>query len=155
VQETLLRAARYRRGLTRPERLQPWLLRIASNVLADQARRDRRRRRLGTGEDGLSEAVSGEPPPEELADEPEVWVGGQAVPRCRAILAVRSALERAPEADRIVLAAYYGAGESCRDTAERVRIDPELVKVRLFRARTRLRSALRGAFGSQVTRRAS
>ena len=40
VQETLLRAARYRRGLTDETRLKSWTLRIAANVMRDRLDRE-------------------------------------------------------------------------------------------------------------------
>lgn len=156
IQESFLRAARYRRGLTRPERLRPWLLRIATNVLADQARRDRRRRRLAGSDEGLFEVPCGAAAPDEQVDEPELWVAGHPIARGRALGALRRALADAPRADRLVLVAYYGAGNDCRATAQRCRIPVELVKVRLFRARTRLRHALLAEFtDAAAARRAS
>lgn len=158
VQETVMRAARYRGGLTEPSALRPWLLRIAQNVLADQARRDRRRQRRWSGDETLADVVSQEPSVEEQVDEPEYWFAGRPVARKRALAALEWALSQSAPADRSVLEAYYKGGLSSRRTADRCRIAPALVKVRLFRARARLRQMLVAQFAAGpdfVVRRAS
>lgn len=143
VQESFLRAAACRERLRDGARIGGWLLRIAANVLADRARRDVRRRGLLEAAvlDGTSaERVDG--PPEEALDESEWWIEGQPIPEGALYAAVASALGRLRDADRRILLDRYVRGLSCRRAAELEGIGAETLKVRLFRARQRLRLAV-------------
>lgn len=143
VQESFLRAAASRRGLRDQERLRGWLLRIASNVLADRARSEGRRRRM------LETMVAETPPdarhapaPEEGLDTPEWWIEGRPFSwPCLSAAMVRG-LEGLRASDRRVLLEHYVRGLSCRRSAEREGTTADALKVRLFRARQRLRQAI-------------
>src|SRR5690349_22214783 len=69
VQETLLRAWRAKEALTDPERLRPWLYRIATNVCLDELKQ-RPRRMLASDASPPSEDAS---PPFPRVEEP-VWL---------------------------------------------------------------------------------
>jgi len=142
VQETLLRAARYRRGLRDRQRLKGWAMRIAGNVLADHVRRDQRDRRRGVDE--LVDSL--EAPTEEV--DVDVWVqcGSWLVEKSEALALLEGELADLRPEDRLVLTSFYGGRQSCRDTAMECGIPGDLVKARLFRARRRLLRALRRRF---------
>jgi RNA polymerase sigma-70 factor (ECF subfamily) len=141
IQETFLRAARYRVKLVEPERLRAWTLRIASNVLTDRARRERRLRRVGSGDALLAAQAS----PDSAGGEEgrEVECGGWVMDWEVALELVAGELRRMRSDDREILTSYYGGEASCREVARTVDLAPDVVKVRLFRARRRLLRALR------------
>ena len=58
VPEALIRASRYRESLHDPDRLRPWLMRIALNVFRDHVRRERRLPRVEV-EPGLFDRIEG------------------------------------------------------------------------------------------------
>jgi RNA polymerase sigma-70 factor (ECF subfamily) len=152
VQETFLRAARYRKRDMSAGRLRSWLLCIAANVLRDHARRGLRGPSTGVDEE-LFERVESR----ELAapddDEQIVDLGDQLLDRESALAHLARGMVRLSARDREVLGLYYREGESTAWVAERCGISPQLVKVRLFRARRRLERALRLEEGLARTRR--
>ena len=138
VQETFLRAARFRASVHDTRNLRGWTLRIGGNVLRDRQRRESRLpRQAAPG--GLDLELLGDPR-EALARDPEraVRVGDRWVASDDAVEVLRAALARLGEHDRAVLAAYYGRGASTAEIALELGLPRELVKVRLFRARRRL-----------------
>lgn len=143
VQETLLRAARYRASLSDPERLPVWVLRIGTNVLRDRVRRESRFPRAEQNERVFDRVEGREAMPDEVLEEEDLALEGVLVARDRAVGLLCGALGRLRDADRAVLCSYYGGAQSCRETAEDCEIAPDLVKVRLFRARKRLLRVLR------------
>jgi RNA polymerase sigma-70 factor, ECF subfamily len=138
VQETYVRAARYRGSLTKTDRLRSWVNRIALNVLADFRRR-RIRYVFATAEDSEWGRLD-EAPPEEPV--PEYRVGRWTVAQEDAIEHLNEALKVMRPGDRAVLGAYYEGAESCHETARACGIPEHLVKIRLFRARRRLSEAI-------------
>jgi RNA polymerase sigma factor (sigma-70 family) len=143
VQETLLRAARYRASLIDPARLSVWVLRIGTNVLRDRVRRENRFPRAEAN-DQLFDLVEGrEAMPDEQVEEEDLALEGVLIARERAVAELCGALGRLRDADREVLCSYYGGAQSCRETSQDCEIAPDLVKVRLFRARRRLLRVLR------------
>ena len=143
IQETLVRAARYRMQLADRQRLRSWAIRIALNVLYDMRRRTTRARGLAESEEVLGRAVSPHPGPEDCVEETvfpfERWVLGKE----EALELLGAAVAGLREEDRQVLATYYGGHESCREVGRLCAIPAHLVKLRLFRARRRLLGALR------------
>lgn len=139
VQETFVRAARFRARHRGPRRLSAWVTRIAMNVLADARRRERR----WLGEDQApgaletAETRGAEPPSASLR------MGSWVLERDAALRHLSDAMGGLRVEDRRVLGSYYGGAESCRCTARECGIPPQLVKVRLFRARKRLLRSLR------------
>ena len=168
LQETLLRAARYRSSLANPARLQAWTLRIAGNVLNDALRR-----RVSTsGSETEIVERQGDERAEDSSDEeePMLRIGRYCVPRSTALRMLRTALEHLGRSERVLLGEFYGAhfasaGEagdgptsrvasnpgkvyqggasSCRRIALGQGLSPALVKMRLFRARRRLAAVMR------------
>ena len=153
VQETLIRAARYRRHLTHHDRLRSWALQIASNVFRDHMRRSVRRPVVG-GQDELLEVLpGGELPPGELLDGDLLELGGDELDKQVVLGMLSGALEGLFDRDQLVLSCYYGGGQSTAATATICGIRPELVKVRLFRARRRLERAVRQRLAEHRARR--
>jgi RNA polymerase sigma-70 factor (ECF subfamily) len=141
VQETLLRAARYRPSLLEPDRLGGWSQRIAANVLRDRRRRESRLARAECGAAGLDALPD---PVDCVADEERlIRVGGLELELGVMLGHLERALRGLRERDRRVLRSYYqGGGETAR-VARELGIARGLVKVRLYRARQRLGVALR------------
>jgi len=149
VQETFLRAARFRASVHDTRNLRGWTLRIGGNVLRDRQRRESRLpRQAAPG--GLDLELLGDPR-EALEHERAVRVGDRWVASDDAIEVLRAALGRLVEHDRAVLAAYYGRGASTAEIALELGLPRELVKVRLFRARRRLLRRLESAGWGRAT----
>jgi len=146
VQETFLRAARYRGSLANPDKLRSWLFRIAANVFRDHIRIGGRMGSIELEEDAL--LAFEERLPAQLESMGESWldVGDEIVERGVLLDHLGAAFQRLKRVDRLVLASYYAGGESCGRTARDCEISPELVKVRLFRARKRLEQGMRRRF---------
>lgn len=153
IQESLLRAARYRGSLTDPHRLRPWVMRIATNVLRDRALRSVRGPSFGL-DDELCDTIEGrEAFPGDARDEDWVRVEGEELDREAALGHLRSSLGQLKPSDRSVLNAFYKSEESCSTTARRNGVSPHLVKVHLFRARRRLECLMRQRVATARTRR--
>ncbi len=157
VQETFLRAARYRGSLAQPQKLQGWALRIALNVLRDQRRREEPALVAEGPEDALGEvaerpdgfpaagtslgALAG-------ADEPDgdLRLGRYLVPREVALRGLRTVLSGLRCDERRMLDAYYAPGGGPDLAARELALPRDLVKVRVFRLRRRLNGMLRRRF---------
>jgi RNA polymerase sigma factor (sigma-70 family) len=146
VQETFLRAARFRARGSVPQKLGAWVLRIALNVLHDRARRELR----FLAPDELAEPVDlaalvARESLETCVGEPgdERWeLGGYVVTRDSALEALDRALAELRSEECAILRCYYG-DERRTSAAARACGQPEaLAKLRLFRARRRLSRAL-------------
>lgn len=136
IQETFLRAARYR-CLHRVQNLRPWTMRIALNVLADAKRR-------GIRTQARTEDEPFDPPSEPAITEADSayrigqrWFDGESARE----LLLRT-LGDLRGKDRSLLDSYYGGEHTTQAAAHECGIPRELVKVRLYRARQRLMSAL-------------
>lgn len=143
VQETLLRAARYRDSIVDLRRLQGWVTRIARNVLSDHIRRECRLRRAEAAEERLPGLVAREVPPGETGELASLYVGRKLVDTEDLLGHLEAAMGDLRDEDRRALHAYYGGGQDCRGTGAELGIPAALVKVRLFRARRRLARAIR------------
>jgi RNA polymerase sigma-70 factor (ECF subfamily) len=143
VQETLVRAARYRRGLVSPARLRSWVTRIGANVLRDHARRAGKRPSVGHDEELFQGLECPGPVPGELREDDGFDLGPEVVDKSVLLAHVSRAFLGLFERDQRVLRSYYVGGMDSRSTARVCDIPPELVKVRLFRARRRLERAVR------------
>ncbi len=142
VQETILRAARYRGSLAHPNKLQGWALRIAVNVLRDL----RRREEPLVGEQGdevFLEIPDRDPAQTEADEDADLRLGRYLVPRTAALEVLRGVLLGLRSDERHILAAYYGPGGGTELAALQLAIPRELVKVRVFRLRRRVHVMLR------------
>jgi len=138
IQETFLRAARYRRG-HHVKSLRPWAMRIALNVLADAKRRGVRTQAEPKSSDTIDPPARHEATPADSSYRVgEVWLDGESARE----LVLRT-LGRLREKDRAVLDSYYGGELRTRVVSEECGIPQRLVKVRLYRARQRLLFLLR------------
>ncbi|HVS18551.1 MAG TPA: sigma-70 family RNA polymerase sigma factor [Planctomycetota bacterium] len=145
VQETFLRAARFRNSVQDARNLRGWTLRIGGNVLRDRQRRESRLPRQAAA--GVLELESLENPLGAHDEEHEraLHVGGRWVEHSEAVRVLRAALALLGAHDRAVLAAYYEHGATTAQIALELDLPRELVKVRLFRARRRLLRRLQAA----------
>ena len=146
VQETLLRAARFRARGSVPEKLGAWVTRIAVNVLHDRARRELRL--TGPAEDAEPVELEAIVARESLATcvgEPgdERWVlGGYVVTRDGAMEALAGALDELRSEESAILRCYYGDEQRSVEAARSCGQPESLAKLRLYRARRRLSRAL-------------
>lgn len=133
VHDTLLRAARFRGAVTRPERRASWALSIAANVLRDRVRR---RREICPGVDEFdfeqTPCVA-----EGGAAEGTLVIGGRAVTSGEALEWLQASLRSMRPNEAALLLDYYG-GESLGAIAARMGIESKNAKCRLYRARRRL-----------------
>jgi RNA polymerase sigma factor (sigma-70 family) len=121
VQEAVLAAFLGLTGLRDPSRFGGWLCGIVANLAKMRLRRERAARSLGDVSGG---AVV--PDGVELSDGPSV----------------AEALQALPAAEREAVVLHYVEGLSCHEIAGRVGRTPGAVRVRLHRARRRLREHL-------------
>jgi RNA polymerase sigma-70 factor (ECF subfamily) len=142
IQETLLRAARYRSSLVDPARLRGWALRIAGNVLRDHVRRECRLPRVEAGDEWLATLSGSEPDPGGHGEDVSLSGAGVVFEKAELLDQMEVALDGLRRTDRRVLWSYYRGSPSCSRTAQELDIPAALVKVRLFRARRRLLQAL-------------
>lgn len=144
IQETFLRAARYRRA-HRVQSLRPWAMRIALNVLADARRRGLRSEAQEENEEPFDPPASPEPPSSAFRVG-SLWLDGD----CARDLLLR-ALGELREKDRGLLDSYYGGELKTSVSARDCGIPRALVKVRLYRARQRLLADLQHRVSREST----
>lgn len=143
VQEALIRGWRYRASLVDATRLRPWLLRIALNVFRDHVRREKRLPRVDVEPELFDRLEGREDVPGEPRVEPQVELEGAIVGKPRVLDHLCDARGTLRDPDRDLLDSYYDEGRSCTETARVCEIPTHLVKVRLYRARHRLRRVVR------------
>ncbi len=146
VQETLLRAARFRNGLQHPARLRSWVLRIAWNVLRDHVRRQGRIRVIAVSEGFLNKVEGRERSPGDLPQQ-QLMVGRRYVDRSELAELLIEVVPDLREDERALLIAYYMEERGCIATGQGIGISPERVKMRLYRLRSRLRRELKRRTG--------
>ena len=132
TQETFLRAYRERGSLRDPEAVAPWLYRIATRVCLDRLRERGRRRRRESTVDSDAEFR----PDLELSAEQGVEQGEMSA-------CVQTYVEDLRDSYRAALLLHDVHGLSCPEIAALLGDSPGAVKIRLHRARGRLRDALR------------
>jgi RNA polymerase sigma-70 factor (ECF subfamily) len=140
IQETFLRAARYRSEPMDEGRLRGWLIRIASNVQVDKARRTSRGPTNGLPPEMWENVGEPAEPAENI-----VWSGGEVVME-EALECLQVAGAQMRDHDRTVLDEFYLRRSGTEEIAGRLGVTPGMVKVRLFRARQRLRDLLERQF---------
>src|SRR5215470_14016509 len=155
VQETLLRAWRAKDSLGDPDRLRPWLYRIATNVCLDELKR--RPRRLLASDAAPPSEDAGPPFPrvEEpvwLEPMPDAWLVGAepADPHARyalkesVALAFVAVLQCLSAVQRATLLLRDVAGLSAEETADALGIGVGAANSALFRARAAVEEKLGG-----------
>ena len=118
AQETLLKGFLNIRRLTRPERFEPWILRIARNLCIDLLRRRKRA--------------------EKLAVEPQT----AAATGTHENHDLEHAIRRLPQELRLPLTMYYFEQRDARSIAAKLSISPSLAYERLKAARRQLHELL-------------
>jgi RNA polymerase sigma-70 factor (ECF subfamily) len=118
AQETLLRGFLNVRRLARPERFEPWILRIARNLCIDFLRRRKRAKAL---------AVEAQTPAGAETHENHD---------------LERAIRRLPQELRLPLTLYYFEQRDARSIAARLKISPSLAYERLRAARQQLHELL-------------
>ncbi len=139
LQETLLRAARYRKSEVDPGRLRAWALTIAANVVRDQGSRRGRGPSVGHEDTVFAQFSGREPDPSEQDSRPPLRVAERWFEMDQLVLHLGKALAGLSEQDRVVLRCFYGGDGSTEEAARLLATSQSLVKVRLFRARQRVR----------------
>lgn len=137
VQDTLLRAARYRVGLARPERLASWALSIAANTLRDRMRAGPRWVVAEGGDFDLDQLACVEGCGEPRGGDALLTIGGRRVSRSDALEHLRVALRTLKPRDAALLMDYYG-GADVQTLMARTGLGASAVKCRLHRGRRRL-----------------
>jgi RNA polymerase sigma factor (sigma-70 family) len=112
-------------SLRDPDRLRPWLMRVAVNEAKQLARRSRRR-----------EAVEAHADTSIRASDPDPATGIDAID-------LRAAMDRLDPDDRALLALRYGAGFDATELSAVVGLSPSGTRTRLERLVKRLREDLR------------
>ncbi len=131
----LVMASRRGRPITDPR---AWLYRAARNLAVDAVRR-KLPSPLGL------EVLSGLPDPRSQGGEPvePSWdLAGHAMSRSELVALLPAAIEHLPDHYRRVISSRYHDGLACEATADREEISGTNAKIRLYRARRRLRELL-------------
>ena len=152
IQETFVRAARYRRDLSNRARLRSWIVQIAANVFRDHVRRGGRGSMV-VCEDEVLDQVEGPRPSGDAGEDDVLELGGELVDKDLLLDDLSRAVGELRSRDRTVIDSYYADGQPTALIAEHCGISPSLVKVRLFRARRRLERAVRSRASKRRTRR--
>ena len=142
VQETLLRAARYRRGLTDETRLKSWTLRIAANVMRDRKRREGTLFFVDPEASELAELEGTEADPGSAGEWMRLTEFGVVMEHDALVGHVARLIGELPPGDVRVLRSYYREPLSAARAASECGVASALVKTRLYRARRRLRRRL-------------
>lgn len=129
AQEAYLRVFRSLGGFRGDARFETWLHRIVVNAAMTHLRRRGRFGDLTRDPDGDPEPPPAPPAQDRTADRD----------------LIRRALEDLPAAMRATLVLYEMYGLSCREIGEELGVSEGAVKVRLHRARKRLKEAIHGA----------
>ena len=147
VQETMIRAARFRKKLDQPERLRAWLASIAGNVLLDRKRRNSRFIRQAADDYMLESVPATEPEEQMFGTEPDLRWGNWLLNREKVLACLSGELRKLESGDRDLLLSFYGRERGgCREVASEYGLTPNIVKMRLFRARHRLLRAVSRRF---------
>jgi RNA polymerase sigma-70 factor (ECF subfamily) len=138
-QEAFLRAHRGLDGLQDPGKLVPWLYRIATNLCRDHLRQASRRAAAGAVDERMGDGSDPADPEPADQDSPRLDL---LFEQSEMSACVQAYLDELPEAYRAVIVLYDLEGLSGPEIARTLGCSPGAVKVRLHRARARLRAAL-------------
>lgn len=138
TQETFLRAHRSLATLQDPAKLSPWLYRIATNLCTDRFRQSSSRPRPQSLADVTAAAETGEAEPaDDTAPRLDQLVEQQEMSAC-----VQEYLDSLSDSYRAVILLHDMQGLSNPEIAEMLGCSLATVKIRLHRARARLRAKL-------------
>ncbi len=139
AQEAFLKAWRALPTLSEPARFGSWLLRIVGNLSLNlrRARKYRRAASLSGREAGEAERESPLHPADPRTEAVDAGLRGEELER-----AIRAALDRLPEKQRLALVLFSIEGLPQREVAEIMDCSVELVKWNVFAARRTLRGLL-------------
>lgn len=140
AQDIFVKAYQSLSGFRGTARFSTWLYTIAYHRILDVAAREKRHQSYRA--DGLPEGMP-------LRDLEDTWSQLMAGERRDLIL---RALEELPGDDRLLISLFYLQEQSLREIAAITGIRPGTVKVRLFRARERLREVISASAGYQILR---
>ena len=140
AQDIFVKAYQSLSGYRGSARFSTWLYTIAYHRILDVAARENRHRSYRT-----DELPEGRP----LCDLEDTW--SRLMDRERRDL-ILMALEELPEDDRLLISLFYLQEQSLREIAAITGIRAGTVKVRLFRARERLRDLISASAGYQILR---
>ncbi|EAR14147.1 RNA polymerase sigma factor [Robiginitalea biformata] len=140
AQDIFVKAYQSLSGYRGSARFSTWLYTIAYHRILDVAAREKRHRSYRT-----DELPEGRP----LCDLEDTWSQLMEGERRDLIL---MALEELPEDDRLLISLFYLQEQSLREIAAITGIRAGTVKVRLFRARERLRDLISASAGYQILR---
>ncbi len=139
TQETFLRALRGLGGLRDRAALVSWLDRVATNVFLDWVRAEGRRRQAYTGgQEGQDADLIAEIP------DPGMRVD-RRVEQAQMSKCVRGFVDELPDDYRAVILLHDAHGLSSQEIAEILGVSVATAKIRIHRARARLRTALQQA----------
>jgi RNA polymerase sigma-70 factor (ECF subfamily) len=150
VQQTFLSVIEHFKDFRHQSRFASWLMRIATNHALVLLRKRSRRRTVPLADDRSQEDYDSIPHPEFIAqwrETPE-----QIAVQLEARQLLEQALADLDEKYRLVFLLRDVEGLSSTETAEALGISVANVKVRLLRARLRLRERLTREFGDEMTR---
>lgn len=136
VQEVFLRVVRSRASYEPQARFGTWLYRIAFNLCSNQ--RERQLPRAMRSLEGALAAEESREPEDEATPSPS-----EGLERSDAVEAVRAALDRLPDNQRMALVLSKYEGFSHAEIAEVLESSEKAVKSLVHRARERLRELLR------------
>ncbi len=139
TQQTFLRAHDKLSGLQNPDKLLPWLYRIATNTCYDRFRQAAYRHRAQPLEDQASSVTESEPPD---ANAPRLT---KLMEQDEMSACVQKYLVDLPDQFRAVMLLHDVEGVTNPEIARMLEISLATVKIRLHRARDRLRKALNEA----------
>jgi RNA polymerase sigma-70 factor (ECF subfamily) len=145
VQETYVRAFTHLESFRGDSSLATWLARIATNEALGRLRRRRPSVDVDTLAPGVIEAQIIQFPLSGASEDPEKTMAQREIQRV-----VEHAIDKLPEAFRIVFVTRVLEGMNVEETAEILGLKPETVKTRLHRARTMLRENVEKKIGPVV-----
>jgi RNA polymerase sigma-70 factor (ECF subfamily) len=142
TQETLLRAHKKLATLEDPARLTPWLYRIATNICHDRFRRSSPRHRIQSLDEKAAEDPEHGQLPVLTDDGPRL---DKVVEQKEMSACVQRYLADLPDDYRAAILLHGEAGMTNPEIAEMLGVSLATVKIRVHRAREKLRTALRDA----------
>ena len=123
TQETFIRFFLKLDKIKYPDKTRTWLCRIARNIVYDHFRKEKRRKTVS------------------IEDIPETTGESNIEKRHRKMI-IQDALQRLKERDRMILTLAYYEGFNMAEIAEIMNLSTNNVKVRLYRARLKLKEEL-------------